>query len=120
MTTAWFSCGEWVELDQSWPEEVFKQLDWFNRREFREKSAVTAAPMFPPDTPPAQIAGKLRTDLQHMTTAGLLNESSPYVSEVLDLLRDWNPSARRTPKAQPQTEREKMIALILQFALGRS
>jgi hypothetical protein len=48
LTTAWFAVGKLVEFDQSWPREIFKALELFEDRQWRERYLVTVGPMFGP------------------------------------------------------------------------
>jgi hypothetical protein len=63
LTTAWCSAGKLVEIDQSWPAEIFRQLRPLEDRRYREASVITVGPMFPPDTPKEMMIESFRKDL---------------------------------------------------------
>ena len=72
LTTAWLSSGKLVNFDESWPEEVFKQLELLEDRRFREVFVPTIAPTFPSSSRKPLIAAELRKDLQALVKYGWL------------------------------------------------
>ncbi len=121
LTTAWFSSGKLVELDQSWPQEIFRDLDrFYEDRRWREPCTGTIAPMFAPDTPEEVIVRQFRYGLQQMAEAGFLSPSAPFVKEALAVLESWNRSQSAEPRvirARPETGIEKEVAAALGMTL---
>lgn len=115
LTTAWFSSGQLVELDQSWPREVFKQLDLLEDRRYREVYAITIGPAFPPQTAKLQIVAELQQQLEELMKAGVLDRSSPFAQEVVKILREFhqNPEQQGVLKSRPQNATESAIAAVL-------
>lgn len=120
LTTAWLSSGELVNFDQSWPEEIFKQLELLDDRRFREVFVPTIGPMFTSKTPKPLIAGELVKDLQALVKYGWLRPSSLFTKEALQRAQEFArtnlpPLAMQTI---PQTDTERAVALTFQFSLG--
>jgi hypothetical protein len=122
LTTAWFSAGKLLDIDQSLPREVFQQLNFIEDRQWREKYVVTVGPMFPQDTPRQAIVQSYQTGMDHMVKTGALNPSSPFTTEVLGLLRQLGQpqpesDKRRVLRTSPVTDAERAVATALRFAL---
>ena len=122
LTTAWLSSGELVNFDQSWPEEIFKQLELLEDFRFRRVFVPTIGPMFTSTTPKPLIAGELVKDLQALVKYGWLRPASLFTKEALRLAQDivtTNLSARpRAMNTASQTDTEKAVALAFQISLG--
>ena len=121
LTTAWFSSGELLDFDQSWPPPIFRELELLEDRQWREKFVITVGPVFAPDTPRTSIAERLQTDVASMIKSGRLDPSSPFTIEVQktlgELTRPSRPSEQHTMRAAPRTKTEAAVAAALQFSL---
>src|SRR6266436_7878336 len=120
VTTAWFSGGRLIEFDQSWPREIFEQVELLEHRRWREVSVVTAGPMFPPQTPKEVIIETFRQDLEQMIKSGWLGGSSNFVQEVKRTLAELreNPTKQQVLKSPTQTTAETAVAVALEGSLG--
>jgi hypothetical protein len=122
LTTAWLSSGELVNFDQSWPEEIFKQLELLEDFRFWEVFVPTIGPMFTSTTPKPLIAGELVKELQALVKYGWLRPASLFTKEALRLAQELittNLSVRpRAMNTAPQTYTEKAVALAFQISLG--
>lgn len=121
LTTAWLSSGELVNFDQSWPEEIFKQLELLEDFRFRRVFVPTIGPMFTSTTPKPLIAGELVKDLQALVKYGWLRPASLFTKEALQLAQELStthpPAQPRAMQAMPQTDTEKAVALAFQISL---
>lgn len=121
LTTAWFARGKLLQLDQSWPREVFQQLGFLEDRQSVEKYVVTVGPMFPPGTPSETILESFQTGIDRMVKTGWLNPASPFTAEVVNALRELgHPKSlgeRPVLRARPGTNTESAVAAALRFSL---
>jgi hypothetical protein len=118
LTTAWFSSGRLVEFDQSWPAEIFQQLEFFEDRRFREASVITVGPMFPPETPKAVITETFRRDLEQLNKFQSIDVGFAQAAlRALDDVRR-NPSAEHVLQSVPNTSSERAITSALGISLG--
>ena len=120
LTTAWLSSGELVIFDQSWPEEIFKQLELLDDLRFRQVFVPTIGPMFTSTTPKPLITGELVKDLQALVKYGWLRPASLFTKEALQRAQEFA-RTNLPPRAMqtiPQTDTERAVALTFQFSLG--
>lgn len=120
LTTAWFSSGELLDIDQSWPPEIFQDLVLLEDRRWREKFVVTIGPCFAPDAPSEPMVESFRTGLRRMRDAGWLDSSSPFVKEIAAVLENWParpPHEAGVLHQRPTTPLESEIAKALEVSL---
>src|SRR5262249_41273930 len=119
-TTAWLSSGRHVEFEQSWPREVFQQLELLEDLRFREAFVITIGPMFAAETPREQIVAIFRRQVKEMVNVGALDGSSDFAKEVSTVLAELrrNPENHPVIKSSPFNERELAIASTLRLTLG--
>ncbi len=122
LTTAWFGPGKLVEFDQSWPREIFEKLELLEDRRWRKRYTITAGPMFAPDTPATLMAETLRSNVDDMQKAGLVDSSSPFAQEVLRVLSKMSQANgglnHLALHERPNTDAERTIATALRVSLG--
>jgi hypothetical protein len=112
--TAWFSVGKWPELDQSWPEKIFTQLDFIEDQAIRDKMWLVVGPMFSERTPVSTIVANFQTGIQELVKAGRLDETSPFVVELRQALGSIS-TARI--KAHPRGDLEQLILRAAELSL---
>jgi hypothetical protein len=122
LTTAWVGPGKLVEFDQSWPREIFEQLQLLENRRWREKYVLTVGPMFAPNLPTKDVAERFRSDISEMEKGGWLDATSPFCQEAAKVLNavteSTEPAARPSLAAPPRTPAEQAVAEALRVTLG--
>jgi hypothetical protein len=119
LTTAWFSTGELLNIDQSWPREIMEQLAWLDDRRWRDKYVITAGPVFAPNTPREVIAESVSRSVKAMVGEGWLSTSSAFTAQTIHLLEKLRLGQHEVlaPKFHPSTETEEALYLVLQLSL---
>lgn len=119
LTTAWVAAAEFPHLVQNWPLEVLREFDFLNDRKWREKDVLVLAPMFAPDTSRAVIVATLTMQLEALKQAGAVDAESPFIRDVLQVLRRLTDDEQRveTWNAPGVTEFERNLSAILRYSL---
>lgn len=122
LTTAWFSSGNLLAIDQDWPKQIFEELEWLEDRRWTEQYVVTVGPMFPPDMPAKAVAASFRASIAQIQQAGWVKPSSPFAQDVAVLLQKMgqigDSSEPPLLHTHPSTTTECAIAAALKFSLG--
>src|SRR5579885_768422 len=85
-TTALFSSGTLVNLDQELPAEVFDQLKFYDDPTWGKIPALTFGPMFCEGTSERRIAENFLAGSRRLVELNEIAPSSPFVSDVLRAL----------------------------------
>ncbi|HCC59189.1 MAG TPA: hypothetical protein DEQ47_18400 [Solibacterales bacterium] len=119
-TTAWFASGKLVEFDQSWPEAIFRKLEKFEDKKWREVYLASIGPMFTAADSTWLIAQNYLAGVQDWIESGRLRAASPFVSQSISALNQLSESKTgdRNIQARPSTGDEKLIARAMQLSLG--
>ncbi len=101
------------------PREVVAQAMNLDERPWFEKHALTVGPMFPPGTPPAQMAENFRKGISLLIEQGELRQDSPFVAELLRQLETVESHGGGVRiKAAPENEWESAILEAVKLSLG--
>ncbi|MBI2685897.1 MAG: hypothetical protein HYX27_06255 [Acidobacteria bacterium] len=123
LSAAWAASINPPDFDQSWPREVFEQLEKLEDRQWREKYMITAAPMFPPDTPSIRIVKHLSMAVPELAKHALIDRATPFIIDLESVLQEVVNTGAVDPKkhaisVRPRSEVERAIASVLRTSLG--
>jgi len=114
-TTAWFASGKLVEFDQSWPEEVFRQIEKLEDRKWREVYLAAIGPIFGAEEPREAISKNFMLGIRAWIRSGQLRSDSPFVAEAVDLLS--KPPGDLRTRSLPRTGPERLLASAMNLSL---
>ncbi len=123
-TTALFNSGIWVNIDQDLPNEVFKQLEFFNDPTWGNIPVLTFGPMFCAGSSRQAIAGNLISGIKRLLETKRLDPKSEFVRDVLAWLISQPennpgeaPHAGHSPSGELETEVAKALEWNLSFKI---
>jgi hypothetical protein len=121
-TTAWFSAGKLLEVDQSWPDEILHEIAKFQSmddRKWRESYLAVIGPMFAKYDSREMIADNLLVGIRAWIKSGQLRSNSSFVSETITLLGHLSEVTPENSRVQavPTTAPERLIARAMQLSL---
>jgi hypothetical protein len=123
-TTAYFGSGDWVNIDQSFPPEVFRQLQFYNDPVWGKPHILTIGPMFLDGTPLSAVAENFISGLLRLLAVGRIREDA-WVNEVLQALQQVKKgvppgSCKIRAVPNPGAEVEVMQAIALSLRLPQA
>lgn len=124
-TTALFHSGIWVNIDQDLPDEVFKQLEFYNDPTWGQIPALTFGPMFCAGSSRPAIAQNMISGINRLLETKRLDPKSEFVHDVLALVRsqlkegaeDTGPIVH-LPSGEMETEIGRALELNLSLRIG--
>lgn len=120
-TTGFVSTGHQWELDPNWGDEVFLQLRFLNRTEWRDQPLLTLGPRYTSETGRQAIAQEFLAGLEQWIKDGNLAADSPFVRHLAADLRttaETGEAKAELPEATSEYERMLLNALHLTLGYG--
>jgi hypothetical protein len=124
-TTALFDSGMFPNIDQELPDEVFRQLAFYNDPTWRSVPALTFGPMFCGETPQREIVRNMTSGIKRSIETGLVKSTSQFAREALEQLNSIRqneggvmPVLSLPPSGGFEEEIFKALQLSLRFSIA--
>jgi Arc/MetJ-type ribon-helix-helix transcriptional regulator len=120
-TTALLGSGILVNIDQDLPDEVFRQMDFYNDPTWGKASVLTFGPMFCSAVPRQQIIQNMISGINRSIATNKVSSRSEFVREALEQLKtmpESGPARNAAFTHAPTSEFEQEIFTALRLSLS--